>query len=89
MNINKLALIIFFSFSSIVSASYEAKKAGMSPERLDKIAPLLSKYIDKNRLPGLITAVSRKGQLVHFEVQGYSDIENQVGGEAILDLPNC
>ena len=78
MNISKLVLISVLSLSTFVSASYEAKKAGMSSERLDKIAPNLSKYIDKQRLPGLITAVSRKGHLVHFEVQGFSDVENQI-----------
>ena len=78
MNISKLVLISVLSLSTFVSASYEAKKAGMSSERLDKIAPNLSKYINKQRLPGLITAVSRIGHLVHFEVQGFSDVENQI-----------
>ena len=44
MNISKLVLISVLSLSTFVSASYEAKKAGMSSERLDKIAPNLSKY---------------------------------------------
>ena len=65
-------------FSLNLSASYEAKQAGMSQERLDKIAPTLSKYIAQKEIPGLITAVLRKGRIVHFETQGYADVENEI-----------
>jgi len=60
------------------SAAYEAEKAGMSQERLDRIAPALSKYISSGQIPGLITAVARKGEVVHFEVQGFADVEQTV-----------
>jgi len=56
----------------------EANKVGMSQERLDKIAPALSKYVASGQLPGLITAVARKGEMVHFEVQGFADLKNSV-----------
>ena len=69
-------LVLLFSLN--LSASYEAKQAGMSQERLDKIAPTLSKYIAQKEIPGLITAVLRKGRIVHFETQGYADVENKI-----------
>ena len=40
------SLVLLFSLN--LFASYEAKQAGMSQERLDKIAPTLSKYIAQN-----------------------------------------
>ena len=50
----------------------------MSYERLEKIAPALSEHIKEGRFPGFITAVARKGRVVHFETQGFSDIEKQI-----------
>ena len=75
---SKITLLILFLFSLNSFASYEARQAGMSPERLEKIGPSLSKYVSEGRLPGLITAVARKGKVVHFEVQGYADVENRI-----------
>ena len=69
-------LILVVSFNAF--ASYEARQAGMSEERLQKIGPSLSKYVTQGRLPGLITAVARKGKIVHFETQGFADVENKI-----------
>ena len=75
----KLIIILSFIYSiSVFSSSYEASQAGMSYERLEKIAPTLSEYIKEGRFPGFITAVARKGRVVHFETQGFSDIERQI-----------
>ena len=75
----KLIIILSFIFSiSVFSSSYEASQAGMSYERLEKIAPTLSEHIKEGRFPGFITAVARKGRVVHFETQGFSDIEKQI-----------
>ena len=68
---------LFFSLS-IFSSSYEASQAGMSHERLEKIAPTLAEQIKEGRFPGFITAVARKGRVVHFETQGFADIEKQI-----------
>ena len=75
----KLIIILSFIFSiSVFSSSYEASQAGMSYERLEKIAPTLSEHVKEGRFPGFITAVARKGRVVHFETQGFSDIERQI-----------
>ena len=71
-------LSTIFMSTVLLSGSYEVQKAGMSQERLDRIAPALSKYVSSGRLPGLITAVARKGEVVHFEVQGFADLKNSV-----------
>ncbi len=48
---------------------------GMSAERLARIAPAMQRYIDAELTPGVITAVLRRGKLVHFAVQGDMDVE--------------
>jgi len=75
---SRIVFLILFLFSLNSFASYEARQAGMSQERLDKIAPALSKYVKQQEIPGLITAVLRKGRIVHFETQGYADVENKI-----------
>ena len=49
--------------------------AGMSSERLARIAPAMQKYIDADLTPGVVTAIVRRGKLVHFSVQGDMDVE--------------
>lgn len=51
------------------------ESVGMSTERLKRIAPAMQKYIDQGLTPGVITAVLRKGKLVHFKVQGDMDVD--------------
>ena len=75
----KLILIIGFMFSLSISAgAYEASQAGMSQDRLEKIAPTLLQQIKEGRFPGFVTAVARKGRVVHYETQGFSDVEKQI-----------
>ena len=71
-------VVITLVSTSLWSGPYEAEYAGMSQERLDRIAPALSKYVTTGRIPGLITAVARKGKVVHFETQGFADVENSI-----------
>jgi len=46
------------------------EKAGMSSERLDRIMPAMQKYVDENKLPGMVTMVARHGKVVSFEKFG-------------------
>ena len=72
--------IFFFILSlfslSVVTSSYEADQANMSYERLQKIAPTLSElYLKKGKFPGFVSAVARKGKVVHYETIGFADVE--------------
>ena len=49
--------------------------SGMSSERLERIAPAMQRYIDEGLTPGVVTAIVRRGRLVHLEVQGDMDVE--------------
>ncbi len=51
---------------------------GMSAERLQRLTPFIQQYIDSAQIAGAVTLVARKGQVVHFEAQGWRDKENLV-----------
>lgn len=48
---------------------------GLSGSRLYKIDHLTRRYIDEGKLPGTITLVARRGEVVHLSCQGKMDIE--------------
>ena len=63
---------------SLISGEYEANQAGMSHERLEKIAPTLSDlYLKNGKFPGFISAIARKGKVVHYETIGFSDLQTK------------
>ncbi len=51
------------------------ERAGMSSERLERIRPAMQRYIDEGLVPGTVTLVARHGKVVHFEAQGYMDVD--------------
>jgi len=50
-------------------------KAGFSAERLSRLAGFLEDEITKERIPGAVVKIFRKGALAHFESYGYTNIE--------------
>ena len=94
MNKHKIALAISNTVAgillSILATPLLAQKAdpglplispesvGMSSERLERIKPAMQRYIDEKLVPGTVTLIARKGKVVHFEAQGYMDVENQI-----------
>ena len=55
---------------------------GVSAERLERIRPVMQGYVDDGRIAGLLTAVARRGKIVHFQTIGMGDIENNKPIEA-------
>jgi CubicO group peptidase (beta-lactamase class C family) len=53
------------------------EEVGFSSERLACIRPGLQKFIDKQRVPNLVTLVARHGKIVHYDAQGYIDLESK------------
>ncbi len=49
--------------------------AGMSRERLARIAPVMKEQVDKGILPGAVTFVARRGTIVHYETHGFLDAQ--------------
>ena len=43
---------------------------GMSTSRLERIAPVMQRWVDAGKIPGALTMIAREGRLVHFEKFG-------------------
>jgi CubicO group peptidase (beta-lactamase class C family) len=52
-----------------------AQRAGISAERLDKIRPMLQRYVDDGEIAGAVTLVLRDGVVVHQAAVGWADKE--------------
>ena len=50
------------------------ESAGLSSERLARVSPAMAAYVDAGLVPGTVTAVIRRGKLVHLETQGFMDV---------------
>jgi CubicO group peptidase (beta-lactamase class C family) len=53
------------------------EEAGFSGERLARIRPAMQKYIDQGYEPCIVTLIARNGKVVHYEAQGYLDLESR------------
>ena len=47
---------------------------GMSTSRLERIAPVMQRWVDDGKIPFVLTMIAREGRLVHFEKYGMQDI---------------
>ena len=54
----------------------EPESVGMSSARLHRINTFIADYIESNQIAGAVTLVARKGQVVHYDAQGWRDKEN-------------
>ncbi|WP_426571381.1 serine hydrolase domain-containing protein [Aquihabitans sp. McL0605] len=52
-----------------------AEDLGFDVERLHRLDAVLHRYVDDGRLPGVQTLISRRGQLVHRDRYGWTDVE--------------
>lgn len=50
------------------------EEVGMSAARLERIAPVIQRWVDDGKIPGALTMIAREGKLVHFEKVGMQDI---------------
>ena len=55
-----------------------ARAVGMNRNRLERIRPVLQRYVDEGGYGGFVTRVVRGGQLVHAEQIGWQDREADV-----------
>ncbi len=49
---------------------------GLSAERLGRIGPMIDRYVGEQLIPGALTLVARRGQVVHCEVRGHANVES-------------
>lgn len=50
------------------------EEVGMSAARLERIAPIMQRWVDDGKIPGALTMIAREGRLVHFEKIGMQDV---------------
>ena len=50
------------------------EEVGMSAARLERIAPVMQRWVDDGKIPGALTMIAREGKLVHLEKVGLQDI---------------
>jgi len=59
--------------------SVAPRSVGLNPERLARVDEFLErKYVGAGRLPGTLTMVARRGEVVHLGVRGHADVERGV-----------
>ena len=66
-----LAATSYLSAQELTAAKPES--VGMSAERLKRIHEIMQRHIDAGDIAGAVTAVARRGKVVHFEAHGYAD----------------
>jgi CubicO group peptidase (beta-lactamase class C family) len=54
-----------------------SEEVGISAERLARLRSGMQKYIDMKKVPNIVSLIAREGKIVHYEAQGYLDIDNQ------------
>ena len=81
-----ISLLIFSYGSQILAkglATAKPERAGMSSTRLERINSAMQGFVDEGKLAGIVTMISRRGKVVHFEKFGKMDLET--GKEMQLD----
>ena len=53
----------------------QPEEMGFSSQRLARINAVMQRYVDEEKLAGIVTLVARRGQVVHFEQVGMANIE--------------
>ena len=48
---------------------------GLSSLRLERLNATMQRYVDEDKLAGIVTVVARRGEVVHFEEFGMMDRE--------------
>ena len=74
-NIHQMILaLVLLSLGGAVAGqtpkTVRAERQGMSSERLERITAMAQGYVDQGHIPGIMTAVSRGGKLVHLASVG-------------------
>ena len=74
LSIGSLLLVNLVFAADVPRATPE--EVGMSSERLEQINTVMQRHIDAGDIQGAVTAVARRGKLIHFESHGLMDVQN-------------
>ena len=72
-------LFVVLALTVVTAAGPTAKpeEVGLSTDRLQRVTQMIQRRIDAGDLAGAVTAVARKGRLVHLSAQGVMDLESK------------
>jgi len=73
-----LALIYSLFYSSMAGQGLPVtspEKAGLSSERLNRIGSVMNDYIEKGKIPGMVTLILHHGKVAYYEAFGNLNIE--------------
>ena len=59
-----IAFMVSCFWQEIKLPAAKPEQVGLSSNGLNQIKPLISRYIDENKLPGVITMIARYGKVV-------------------------
>ncbi len=83
--LRNLSLVLVSLFTALAASlasaqdipwAANAEDVGMSSERLERINQAMQRHIDAGNIQGAVTAVARRGKLVHFQSHGLMDVPN-------------
>ena len=69
-----LCLSAGVSFAQDIPWADSAEEVGMSTQRLERINAAMQRHIEAGTIQGAVTAVARRGKLVHFETHGLMSV---------------
>ncbi len=75
-----LSLVLFLLLSPLqsqMSATLDVSKAGISEERIKRYENFLNSEIDEGRIPGAVSLIYRKGEIVHEDSFGYNSLNDK------------
>lgn len=73
-----LALFVSLQFGNAQTATTsDLTTSGVSKDRLARYETFLQREVDEGRIPGAISLISRKGQIVHDAVFGFSSLADR------------
>lgn len=70
-----IAIVMTLTSAPEAAPASKGEDAGLSIERLQRIAQVVQRYIDDRQITGAVTLVARKGRTAHFEATGVMDAE--------------
>jgi CubicO group peptidase (beta-lactamase class C family) len=80
---NVSCLCLATAAALLAADAFEAGKidpagAGMSAERLARIAPRMKEFVDAGKTAGVVTLVARHGRVASLDAVGYQDLERKI-----------
>jgi CubicO group peptidase (beta-lactamase class C family) len=53
------------------------ESVGLSSARLERIRPVMQRYVDQQQIAGLVTLIARRGQVAYLEALGWQELETR------------